>query len=386
MDFGLADGQKILKDTVRKFVEREIPKEKVRQWDKEEEFPVELFKKFADAGFYGVSIPEEYGGSGGSIIDEMIIIEEISRRSSTIGMAYGVNLCFGARTVLLKGNAEQKQEHLPKIVSGENQYALSLTEPHGGTDILGTMRTKAVEDGDHYVINGTKIFTSGANTASHLFVVARTDRTEKPSFGLTIFLVPKDTPGITMNKIEKLGSRFGHSYEMVYEDVRVPKETMVGERGKGWYTFIDTLNHERVFIAAVCTGLGQGAFEDANEYAKERIAFEKQIGQFQAIQHQLADTLLEIELARLITFKAAWMEHEGLPCAVEAAMCKYYASEAAFRATDRGMRIMAGYGFTMEYDMQRYYRDVRQLIFAPITNEMNRNFIAQFGCGLPKSY
>ncbi len=387
MDFEFSDEQKMLRDTVRKFVEKEMPKEKIRYWDNEGISPVDLWQKVAEVGFLGASIDQEYGGSGGGIIEETIICEELSRRNSSIGMMYQMAVCFGALSVERHGTEQQKEFFLPNIIKGEANFALSLTEPYGGTDILGTMRAKAVEEGDFYVINGTKMFTTGANIATHLIAVARTDRNpEKKSFGLTIFLAPKETPGITLNKIEKLGSRILPSFEVLWEDVKVSKDTMLGERGKGWYTFLDTLNNERITIAAVCVGLGQGAFEDANQYAKERIAFEKPIGQFQAIQHYLADTLVEIELARLITYKAAWMQSQGKECAVEAAMCKYYASEAAFRATDRGMRIMAGYGFTMEYDMQRYYRDIRQLIFAPITNEMNRNFIGQVGCGLPRSY
>ncbi|MFH1091269.1 MAG: acyl-CoA dehydrogenase family protein [Pseudomonadota bacterium] len=386
MNFEFTDEQKMLRETVRKFVDREMPVEKVREWDNKEITPPDLYKKMAEVGFLGSSIPEEYGGSGGGVIEEAIITEELSVRSSSCAMLYGLAVCFGALTIERQGTKEQKDYFLPRIIKGDVNFALSLTEPYGGTDILGTMRSKAEQDGDFYVINGTKVFTTGASVATHLFVVVRTDRTEKKSFGLTIFLTPKETPGITLNKIEKLGSKIMPSFEVIYDNVRVPKDIMIGGRGTGWYTFLDTLNNERINIGATCVGIGQGAFEIANQYAKERIAFERPIGQFQAVQHQLADTMLEIELARLITYKAAWMQSQGMNCAVEASMSKYYASEAAFRATDRGMRIMAGFGFTMEYDMQRYYRDIRQFIFAPITNEMNRNFIGQVGCGLPKSY
>ena len=387
MNFDFTDEQKMLRDTVRKFVDREMPVEKIRQWDKAEVTPVDLYKKFAAAGFLGASIEPKYGGSGGGIIEETVILEEVSRRNSSIGMMFQMAVSFGGLTIERRGTEQQKEYFLPRIVKGEANFALSLTEPYGGTDILGTMRAKAVPDGDFYVINGTKMFTTGANVATHIFAVARTDsKPEKKAFGLTIFLIPKETVGVTFNKVEKLGSKILPSFEVVYDNARVSKDTLIGDRGQGWYAFLDTLNNERIAIAAICVGLGQGAFETANQYAKERVAFGKVIGQFQAIQHYLADTLLEMELARLITYKGAWMQAEGLDCAVEAAMCKYYASEAAFRATDRGMRIMAGYGFTMEYDMQRYYRDIRQFIFAPITNEMNRNFIGQVGCGLPRSY
>lgn len=387
MDFALTGDQQALQALVAKFVAREMPKDAVAAWDRDNEFPQGLLARMADIGLMGASIPEEYGGSGGGVVEEAIVLEELARHSSTVALAYGLDVSFGAVTIERHGTPEQKREFLPKIVSGECHFALSLTEPDGGTDILGAMKTVAVKDGDDYVINGSKVFTSGLNISSWLFVVARTARDpDKPSRGLTIFLVHKDTPGISWKKIEKLGSRFLHSYEVAYQNVRVPKSCIIGEEGRGWHAILDTLNNERIFVAATCVGLGQGAFDDASQYAKERRAFDRPIGQFQAVQHHLADTLTEIELARLITYKAAWMQDQGRDCALDAAMAKYFASEAAFRATDRGMRVMAGYGFTMEFHMQRYYRDIRQLIFAPITNEMNKNFIAQVGCGLPKSY
>ncbi len=387
MDFSFTDEQNALRDLVRRFVEREMPKEAVAAWDRDSTFPETLLDKIAEVGLMGASIPEEFGGSGGGVMEETIVLEELARHSSTVALAYGLDISFGAVTIERHGNEQQRREFLPKIASGEVHFALSLTEPDGGTDILGAMKTVAVEDGDSYVINGAKVFTTGINIASWLFVVARTARDpDRPSRGLTVFLVHKDTPGVSWNKIEKLGSRFLHSYEVIYRNVRVSKSAIIGQEGRGWHAILDTLNNERIFIAATCVGLGQGALEDAVQYAQERKAFGKTIGQFQAVQHPLADSLTEIEMARLMTYKAAWMQDRGQDCSLPASMAKYYASEAAFRTTDRGMRVLAGYGFTMEYHMQRYYRDIRQLIFAPITNEMSRNFIAQVGCGLPRSY
>ncbi|WP_442580979.1 acyl-CoA dehydrogenase family protein [Mesorhizobium sp. ASY16-5R] len=387
MDFEFTEDQKALQELTRRFVEREMPKEAVAAWDKEGEFPPDLLDKMAQIGLMGASIPEEYGGSGGGVMEETIVLEELARHSSTVALAYGLDVSFGAVTIERHGTDDHRREFLPKIASGQVHFALSMTEPDGGTDILGAMKTYAVQDGDHYVINGAKVFTTGINIASWLFVVARTTRqVDRPSRGLTVFLVHKDTPGVSWNKIDKLGSRFLHSYEVVYRDVRVHKSAIIGAEGRGWHAILDTLNNERIFIAATCVGLGQGALDDAVRYAQERKAFGKAIGQFQAIQHPLADSLTEIEMARLMTYKAAWMQDRGEDCSLPASMAKYYASEAAFRTTDRGMRVLAGYGFTMEYHMQRYYRDIRQLIFAPITNEMSRNFIAQVGCGLPRSY
>ncbi|MEI6798307.1 MAG: acyl-CoA dehydrogenase family protein [Pseudomonadota bacterium] len=387
MNFDFTEDQLALRDLARKFVEREMPKDAVADWDAKGAFPPDLLDKMAAVGLMGASIPEEYGGTGGGVMEETIVLEELARHSSTVALAYGLDISFGAVTIERHGTAAQKAEFLPKIAVGDVHFALSMTEPDGGTDILGAMKTKAVADGDDFIINGAKIWTTGLNIASWLFVVARTSRNpDRLSQGLTVFLIPKDTPGIVYRKIEKLGSKFLHSYEVSYKDVRVPKSAIIGTEGRGWHAIIDTLNNERIFVAAVCVGLGQGALDDAAQYAKERTAFGKPIGHYQAVQHPLADSLTEIEMARLMTYKASWMQDNGQECSIPASMAKYFASEAAFRTTDRGMRVLAGYGFAMEYHMQRYYRDIRQLIFAPITNEMTKNYLAQVGLGLPKSY
>ena len=387
MNFELTEDQRAQQAAVRRFVEKEMPKQLVSSWDEKGEFPEDLLDKMAEVGLMGASIPTAYGGTGGGVMEEVIILEELSRHSSSVALAYGMDVCFGAVTIERHGTPEQREHFMPRISSGEYHFALSMTEPDGGTDILGAMKTVARQEGDEFVINGAKVYTTGLNIASHIFVVARTDRDEKKSsYGLTVFLVAKDTPGITYRKINKLGSRFLHSYEVVYENVRVPSSCVIGRPNKGWHAILDTLNNERIFIAAVCNGLGRGALEDAIQYARDRKAFGRSIGEFQAVQHQLADSLVELDLAQLCTYKAAWMQDQKQDCSVQAASAKYFASEAAFRATDRGMRVLAGAGFTMEYHMQRYYRDIRQLIFAPVTNEMSKNFIAQAGCGLPRSY
>ena len=387
MDFQFTEEQRALQDVVRRFVEKEMPKASVASWDEKGEFPVHLLDKMASVGFMGASIPEEYGGSGGGVMEEVIVLEELARHSSSVALAYGLDVCFGAVTIERHGNPEQRKEFLNKLVKGECHFALSMTEPDGGTDILGAMKTVARQDGDDHVINGAKVYTTGLNFASHVFVVARTGKdSNKPSFGLTVFLLPADSPGITFRKINKLGSRFLHSYEVHYKDVRAPKESIIGTENRGWHAILDTLNNERLFVAAVCNGLGRAALEEATQYALERKAYGRPIGQFQAVQHPLAETLVELDLAQLAIYKAAWMVDQKLDCSIAAASAKYFASEAAFRATDRIMRVLAGAGFTTEYHMQRYYRDIRQLIFAPVTSEMTKNFLGQVHLGLPKSY
>jgi acyl-CoA dehydrogenase len=401
-EFSLTDEQKMLIDTIKKFKEKECPKEKIAEWDEADHWPAEVWKKFGDIGVLGACFPEEYGGTGGNIIDETLITEEISNGFSAMGLGYLLGVCFGGMSVLHFGTDAQKKKYLPRLIAGETNFCLSLTEPGGGTDILGALKSRAVEQPDgSFIANGQKIFTTGTHVADTIVFIPRTDDVpNKKALGLTIFLVDrtekgatdgallgqKFCQGVTYSKIKKLGSHILASFEVIYEDAKIAKENILGERGKGWYHLLTTLNNERIVCAAICVGVAQGCLEEANQYAKEREAFGKPIGTFQAVQHQLADMATEIELARLITYKAAWMQSQGIECGVEASMAKMYASEAAFRCTDRAMRILAGYGFTMEYHIQRYYRDIRQLVFAPITNEMCRNYIGQAMLGQGKSY
>ncbi len=407
IDFGLSDERKMMIDMLKKFKEKECPKEKIAEWDEENHFPVDVWKKLGNEGILGACFPEEYGGTGGNIVDETLITEEISNSFSAMGLAYLTGVCFGGMSILHYGTEEQKQKYLPPLIAGDWNFALSLTEPGGGTDILGALKSRAVEQPDgSFIANGTKIFTTGLHAANTIVFICRTDDVEgKPAKGLTIFLIDRDNPGqqeidgdllnqkftegLTYHKIKKLGSHILASFEVSYEDVKLAKETVLGDRGKGWYNLLATLNNERIVCAAICVGLAQGCLEEANQYAIEREAFGKPIGQFQAIQHQLAEMATEIELSRLITYKAAWMQAANptdMANGVIASMAKMYTSDAAFRCTDRAMRILAGYGFTMEYHIQRYYRDIRQLVFAPITNEMSKSFIGQVMLGQKKSY
>ena len=407
IEFGLSEERKMMLDMLKKFKEKECPKEKIAEWDEANHFPVDVWKKLGNEGILGACFPEEYDGTGGNIIDETLITEEISNSFSAMGLAYLTGVCFGGMSILHYGTDEQKQKYLPKLIAGDWNFALSLTEPGGGTDILGALKSRAVEQSDGtFLANGSKIFTTGLHTANTDIFICRTDDVEgKPARGMTIFLIDRDNPGkqeldgdllnqkfydgITYHKIKKVGSHILASFEVAFEDVKLTKEQMLGERGKGFYNLLATLNNERIVCAAICMGLAQGCLEEANQYAKEREAFGKPIGQFQTIQHYLADMATEIELSRLITYKAAWLQANNPTdpsVGVIASMAKMYTSEAAFRCTDKAMRILAGYGFTMEYHIQRYYRDIRQLVFAPITNEMCKCYIGQVMLEQKKSY
>ena len=386
MDFEFTEEQRMLKDSVRRFCEKELSREVIRKSDEEEELPLALWSKMADLGWLGIALPEEFGGTGGTIIEQLIIMEELSRHSPALGICFMTTNSFGARTILNNGSEEQKQAFLPKVSRGKVKFCLALTEPGGGTDILGALKTTAETEESELVINGQKTFISDASIADYMILAARTDKTPaKKSKGISLMVVDIKSDGIEVRKLRKLGIRPSTVSEVFLTDVRVPLENLLGRRDEGWYHLLDTLNNERILVAAYALGIAQSAFEDALRYAKERDAFGRPIGQFQAIQHYLSDMYVQLELARLITYKAAWLQCLGRPCGVESTMAKLVASEAGLEIATNGMRILAGYGYMMEYDMQRYYRDVMQAVVTPITNEMSKNFIGQ-NLGLGRSY
>lgn len=386
MDFGFSDEQVMLRDSLRRFLKEKCTKDVVRRCDRNEEYPEKEWKMLADLGFVGVSFPEEYGGTPGDIIDQTIIVEELSRGFNALALIYLLGVSFGGMTIMKHGNDEQRAAYLPDLIRGNIVFSLGMTEPGGGTDILGTIKTRAVRNGDHFCINGQKVFTTGAHKSSHIVAIVKTgSHPEKKSFGISVILVDSKSKGLEIRKIEKLGSKAVSSFEVFFDNVMVPEKNVIGEVDRGWRHILDTLNNERILVAGVALGIAQAAFDEAILYAKERVAFGRTIGQFQAIQGYISTMATDLELARLITYKAAWLQSNNKDCSLEASMAKMYASDCAVRVTDLGMRIMAGYGFTMEYDMQRYFRDARQYVFAPITNEMSKNFIAE-KYGFPKSY
>lgn len=386
MDFTLPEKHRALQQTVRDFMEREAPKSLVRELDDGEQFPHDHWAGIARLGLLGAPFAEEYGGAGGDIVDEILITEELSRGFTALSFAYLVTVSFGGITVDWFGNDEQRRRYLPPLCDGSSRYALALTEPGGGTDILSSLKTTAVRDGDEYVLNGQKVYCTGAHVADGIIVVARTNpNAQRKSEGFTLFWVETPTEGMEVRPMKKLGLKAVASCEIFMSDVRVPAANIVGELDRGWYHIIQTLNNERIEIAALCLGVAQAALDDAVAYAKERKAFGKPIGQLQAIQHMLADSFVDVELARTAVYKAAWLQSQGLPVATESSLAKLVASEAAMRVSDRGMEVLAGVGYMMESDMQRYWRDARLFTFAPISNEMCRNFLGEH-LGLPKSY
>jgi acyl-CoA dehydrogenase len=386
LNFDLGKEKEFLRQNVRALVEREVPREYARELDEKEEFPHKVWKALAENGYLGIPIAEEYGGVGGDIVDMAIVTEELARRSGSIGLTFFMSSCFGAKTLQFAGSEMLKRKYLPLLAEGKLMFSFSLTEPDGGTDVLGAMKTRAVEKDDHWVINGQKVWTTSANVADYLVVVARSkEGVVKKADGISVFLVKTDTPGIRLRKLDKVGIRATQSFEVFYDGVKVPKDHLIGEKDKGFYQTLAMLNNERILTAALCLGEAQAAFEDALQYAKERRAFGKPIGQFQAIQHKISWMRTKVELVRLITYKAAWLQSLGRDCAIEANMAKLVAANFACEVTDAGMQVFGGYGYSREYDMQRYWRDCRLHKVGPVSDEMVLNFIGE-RMGLPRSY
>jgi acyl-CoA dehydrogenase len=384
LNFEFTDEQELFRRTIREFATREISKEYCREVEARESFPWDLWEKLREGGLTGVGISEEYGGQGGGIIEQVILDEELSRTMAGLYWLLGITL-FDAKAIAAAGNDEQKQRFLPEIAAGNMMFAISLTEPDGGTDALGAMKTRAKKLDGGWVVNGTKIWSTLAHAANRLFLVARTSDAEKSTQGVTVFLCDAKSEGVTATPIPKLGMRSLGSCEVVFDDVFVPDEDVLGEVDRGWRVLAETLNSERIMNGANCSGALAGVLEDMVAYVQERRAFGKPIGQFQAVQHMIADTYSGLEISRLLTYRAAWLQSLGRPCGVESTMAKVVASEQCFSGADRGMQVLGGYGYAMEYDMQRYWRDMRLYRVAPINNEMGRNFLAE-SLGLPRSF
>jgi acyl-CoA dehydrogenase len=386
MDFGFTEEQQEFRDTVRSWVEREVPKDRARDYEAQEfEYPFELWDKMSKAGFHAVGLPEEYDGQGGDVVTQMILARELARSLAGLTWIWGIS-SFCAKSVAKFGSESLKATLIPKLAVGDIRIAISLTEPSGGTDVLGAMRTTATKVDGGWRINGQKIWSTAAHVSQYLMLVARTDpNAAKPARGVTIFLVPNPSEGLEVRQIPKVGMRSVGSCEVFLDDVFVPDSQVVGEVDQGWYQMLQTLNNERIMVAALCTGVLDGVIEDAVAYLGQRTAFGKPIGQFQVLQHYLADMVMWRKQAELVTYEAAWRQEQGLPCGVESTMAKVIASEHAGRAADLGLQMLGGMGYALETNMQRYWRDVRLYRIGPITSEMARNVVAE-SFGMPRSF
>ncbi|MDR3557373.1 MAG: acyl-CoA/acyl-ACP dehydrogenase [Syntrophobacteraceae bacterium] len=387
MDFNLTQEQRIIRETYRKFREKELTPEYVRWVDENCDYlPEDMLAKLADLGTMGVTIPQEYGGLGLGMTEFCIIAEELSIASPAVAMCALIGLSFGATPIMGIGTEEQKRRHLPQIAAGKEKWSLCMTEPDGGTDILGAIKTSSVKDRDCYVVNGTKMWISGAHKADYFTTLVITDKAVERKKGLSALIIDSKSEGITVRPIRKLGIHGCGVNEVHFEDVRVPAENLLGHENRGWYELLGTLNPERISTSLFSLGIAQAALNYALQYSRERKAFGKTIGSFQILQHYLADIAIEIENARNLVYKCAWLCDTGRKYDVEVSMAKIVACRASELAALHGMEILGGYGFAMEYDMQRYFRDYKQMKFSPISDEMARNYIAENGLGLPRSF
>jgi alkylation response protein AidB-like acyl-CoA dehydrogenase len=378
MDFGFTDEQNLLRDSVRKLMDKHATPDYIRRLEREQAYPYELYDEWIKAGLLAMPFPEEYGGLGGNAVDLAIIAEEISSRSTDLCMALGGSMFCGLN-LLRKASEEQKRHWLPKLLSGEIRFSISMSEPDAGSDV-GAMRTTAVREGNGWVINGQKLWATGAAAKNNVInMYVKTDTKAHYRQGMSLFLIDKDTPGIEMRKLDMLGRRCTGTYEIFLKDVKVPADRLVGgEAGlnKGFDFVLSGLQVERVVSAASSCGGARAVVEIASSYAKERKQFGRPIGSFQAIAHMLADMETEAEAARSLMYRAAWMVASGQNALKEITMAKLFCAETYAKLANMGMQVLGGYGYNKEFDMERHYRDARVATVAAGSSQIQRNLIA----------
>lgn len=375
LDFTLTNEKKLFQKTVREFCEKEI-KPIASKIDKEEYFPKDLYKKMGKMGLMGMTVPQKYGGASIDRISYMIALEEISRVCGSTGITVEAHNSLGLGHIYEKGTEKQRKKYLPILTSGKGFAAWALTEPNAGSDASAT-QTTAVLDGNEWVINGTKQFITSGDIADVTTVMAMTDKS-KGAKGISAFIVDKDTPGFKVGQLEdKLGLRGSHTSELIFDNCRIPKENLLGELDMGFAGAMNILDRGRTAIGAMSVGIARGAFEDALEYAKQRQQFGKPIGKNQAIQWMLADMATEIDAARLLVYRAAYLEDQNVRFTKEASMAKLFASEIAMRTTVKAIQIYGGNGYMREYPLERYYRDIKLCTIGEGTSEVQRMIIAR---------
>jgi hypothetical protein len=375
LDFQFSDEQQDLRRTVRQFAEKEIAPH-VMEWDEASQFPMETVKELGRLGLMGMVYPAELGGAGMGYIEYVIAIEELSRVDGSVGIIVAAHTSLCSNHIYLAGNDEQRRKYIPKLATGEWIGAWGLTESGSGSD-AGGARCAAVKKGNKWVLNGTKTFITNGHYADAMVVIAVTDKTAH-THGLSAFVVEKGTKGFRAGKKEnKLGLRASDTSEMIFEDCEIPAENLLGHEGHGFVDAMRVLDGGRISIAALGLGMAQGAYESALKYSKERKQFGKTISEFQAIQWKLADLAVEIDAARLLTNRAAWMKDNHMKSTLESSMAKLYTSEVAVKAANEAVQIHGGYGFIKDYPAEKFYRDVKLCTIGEGTSEIQRLVIAR---------
>jgi len=375
MDFTLTAEQQDLQKMVREFAEAEI-RPHVMEWDEQQDFPTSILKSLGQLGVLGIVFPESLGGAEMGYIECAIMMEELARVDPSIALSVAAHISLATAHIYMHGSKALKERYVPKLATGEWIGCWSLTEPEAGSDAAGT-RTRAVLDGDEWVINGGKTFTTNAQRADICVATAVTDP-RLGTHGISAFAIEIGTPGFRVGRKEnKLGMRASDTSEVLFEDCRIPTGNRIGKKGAGFVGAMKILDGGRVSISALGVGLAQGAFEASLAYSKERRQFGKRISELQAIQHKLTDMVTEIEAARLLTFRAAWMLDQGQHVTKESSIAKLFSSEMAVRVANEGVQVFGGYGFTKDYPVEKYYRDVKLLTIGEGTSESQRMVIAR---------
>ena len=375
MDFDYTPEQVELRKTVREFAEAEIAPQ-VMEWDEAQTFPLEVIRKIGELGYMGTIFPEELGGAGLGYIDYSMVIEELARVDPLVGLIVAAHTSLAANHIYSMGSEEQRRRYLPRLARGEWIGCWSLTEPEAGSDAAGT-RSTALRQGDSWVLNGSKTFTTNAHYADVCVAMAVTDR-GAAQHGISAFIIDKDTPGFRLGRKEnKLGMRASATGEVIFENCRLAGSQLLGRQGEGFVDSLKVLDGGRISIAALAVGTAQGAYDEALKYSKQRKQFGRFISEFQAIQFKLADMAAGIEAARLLTYRAGWMKDRDQRVTKEAAIAKLFASEVAVRVAGEAVQILGGYGFIKDYRVEKFYRDVKLCTIGEGTSEIQRLVIAR---------
>jgi short-chain 2-methylacyl-CoA dehydrogenase len=385
MDFDLSEEQQEFRRAVREFAE-EVIGPRAEEMDRLEEFPTDIVKQMGQMGLFGLPFPEDYGGQGADFLTFCIAVEELARVDSSMAITLEAGVGLGANPIYADGTEEQKRKWLVPMCQGEILGAFGLTEPGGGSDAGATKTTARLQDGE-WVINGSKAFitNSGTEMTGLVTITAVTGQDdEEGNKEISAIIVPSGTPGFEVGKsYRKVGWRASDTHELAFNDCRVPEENLLGERGKGYAQFLRTLDDGRIAVAALSTGLAQGCVEESVKYSKERYAFGRPIGSFQALQFKIADMKVAVETARLATYRAAWLRDRGRPYKAEAAVAKLYASEVATSSAREAVQVHGAYGYMEEFPVARFYRDAKVLEIGEGTSEIMRWIIAR-DLGLPE--